>query len=95
MKLLENKKIKIGDKDYPVKLTVRAMIKYQQLAGKSIEEIDTLEDVTLVFYCSILAGGTDITYDQFMDLIDEDFDSIRDFKNALLESTEKKKKTAG
>jgi hypothetical protein len=91
MKLLTPKIIRIGEVDYPVKMSIRAMIMYEQLAGKSItEDSDSLEDVTKLFYCVFRAGGTEITYDEFLNLIDDDIDVLSRFKDVISEPGEKK-----
>lgn len=92
MELLESKLIKIGDKEYPVKMTLRSMINFQKMAGKSIEEMSTLEDITIYFYFTLKAGGSELTYDEFMDLIDERPESISAFTQAMSVRTEKKQK---
>jgi hypothetical protein len=91
MKLLGEKKIKIGDKEYPLKMTYRAMIEYEKLAGHSIDKTESLADVTYLFYCTVRAGGADITYDQFMDLIDDKMGILNEFSSLMSVSGEKKR----
>jgi len=92
MKLLKENFISIKGKDYPVKMSIRAMIEYETITGKSISSVESLKDITVVFYCTVKAGGTDITYDQFMDLIDDDMDAIGSFSDKMVEKVEKKQR---
>ena len=91
MKLLKEKIVKIDGLDYPVKMSARAMINYEELSGKSISNIQTLKDITILFYCTVKAGGSDMNYEQFMDLIDEKPEALTDFSNLMIEPVEKKK----
>lgn len=91
MKLLEEKIIKIGETDYPLKMSIRSMIEFERLSGHSISEISTLEDMVQIFFCTVKAGGANLSFDQFMDLIDDKPEAIEAFKNAMLETGEKKK----
>lgn len=91
MKLLTTKKITIGDKEYSLRMSVRVMINYEELTGHPASEMVTLKDVVAMFYCTLKAGGTDITYDQFLDLIDDEPGAIKSFKDLMVEPVEKKK----
>jgi hypothetical protein len=90
MKLLETKNIKIGDIDYPCKLSVRASITFEELTGKDISQLSSLVDFVAAFYGSVKACGSKLTYDEFLDLIDNYPESLIEFKNTFTESTEKK-----
>jgi len=91
MELLESKNIKIGDKEYPVKMTLRSMINFQKHTGKSIDEMSTLEDVTVYFYYTFKAAGSELSYDEFMDIIDDKPDAITAFTDAMTVKIEKKR----
>jgi len=91
MKLLEEKSIKIGDKEYPMKMSMRAMIEYEKLSGKTINEITTIEDITFLFYSTIKMGGAKFTYDEFLDLIDDKPESLTAFTDAMIVESEKKR----
>jgi len=90
MKVLDTKKIKIGTVEYPVKMSMRSMIEFEKLSGHSISSLETLEDITILFYCTVKAGGSDKTYDQFMDLIDDKPESLSAFSDLMIEKGEKK-----
>lgn len=90
MKLLEAKKVKIGESEYPVKMSVRAMIDYEALAGHSITKVETVADITKLFFCTVKAGGSQLSYEQFLDLLDDNPGAISEFSNAMAEPGEKK-----
>lgn len=79
MELLESKTIKIGDKDYKVKMTLRAFINYEKMTGHNISKIETLEDMVTFFYCVFKAGGNDMSYEDFLSLIDDKPESLAGF----------------
>jgi hypothetical protein len=91
MKLLRIATIKIGEKDYPVKRSIRAYLTFEALSGHSIEDFkETMQDSVLFFFCCFQSGGNKQTYEEFLDLIDEDPDSITVFLEAMTEKSEKK-----
>ena len=84
------KTIKINDKEYKVKYTIRALFYWEQITGKPFA-IDTLLDNYLFFYCMILANNPDdvLEWDQFLNAIDNDptlFSQI----NSTVEDSQKK-----
>ena len=84
------KTIKINDKEYKVKYTIRALFYWEQITGKSFA-INTLLDNYLFFYCMILANNPDnvLEWDQFLNAIDNDptlFSQI----NSTVEDSQKK-----
>ena len=84
------KTIKINDKEYKVKYTIRALFIYEQITGKPFA-INTLLDNYLFFYCMILANNPDdvLEWDQFLNAIDNDptlFSQI----NSTVEDSQKK-----
>ncbi len=93
MELLKDKIIRIGSKDYPIKLSVRAMIEFESMAGKPLSEMSSIKDVTIIFYCMLKAGGMTLNYDQFMDLIDDNPDALREFNDLVFDKTKKKQIT--
>lgn len=84
------KTIKINDKEYKVKYTIRALFYWEQITGKPFA-INTLLDNYLFFYCMILANNPDdvLEWDQFLNAIDDDptlFSQI----NSTVEDSQKK-----
>jgi hypothetical protein len=92
MNLLEEKTIQIGGKDYKIVMSIRAMMNFEKLSNHSIDQIRTIEDTVMLFYCTVKAGGADLTYDQFLDLIDDKPEAIKAFTETMIEKTEKKLK---
>ena len=84
------KTIKINDKEYKVKYTIRALFYWEQITGTPFA-INTLLDNYLFFYCMILANNPDdvLEWDQFLNAIDNDptlFSQI----NSTVEDSQKK-----
>lgn len=84
------KTIKINDKEYKVKYTIRALFYWEQITGKPFA-INTLLDNYLFFYCMILANNPDdvLEWDDFLNAIDNDptlFSQI----NSTVEDSQKK-----
>jgi hypothetical protein len=98
MKLSEVKRVKVGDLEFPVKLTIRAMIDYETLSGDSIMNLEGTEKSMKFFYCTAKAGARSegkefMTYDEFLDSIDDDFaEAVTNFSEALFESGNDTKK---
>lgn len=64
--------IKINEKNYKVKQTIRALFLWETISGKSFE-IKTTLDNYLYFYCLLLANNTDfMDWDSFVDCLDND-----------------------
>lgn len=92
MKLAEVKSIKVGEKSFPIRVTNRAMIEYENLTGESIVSFKGTERMSKLFYCTAKAGakaaGHDFkyTYEQFLDTIDDYYlDVITNFSKAIFE----------
>jgi hypothetical protein len=93
MKLLRTAIIKIGSKEYLVKRSIRAYLTFGELSGHSIEDFEeTIKDVVLFFFSCFQSAGNKETYDQFLDLIDDDPDSLVLFSDAMIDEAEKKPK---
>ena len=86
------KTIKINDKEYKVKYTIRALFIYEQITGKPFA-INTLMDNYIFFYSLILANNLDdvLVWDTFIDALVAD-NSIYEKFNQIVEEEEKKKK---
>lgn len=90
MKLIETQRVKVGDLEFPVKLTYRAMIDYEALSGGSISTLSSSSNIAQLFYCTAKAGAKALgevfkyTYEEFLDIIDEHFvDVITNFGKVL------------
>lgn len=103
MKLLNTQSVQVGEMSFPIKLTNRAMIEYENLSGANLSKLSNTEDIIQLFYCTAKAGAKSLgiefnhTYDEFLDLIDEYYsDVITNFTKVLSEESggaEKKQKT--
>ena len=84
------KTIKINDKEYKVKYTIRALFYWEQITGKPFA-INTLLDNYLFFYCMILANNPDdvLEWDQFLNAIDND-PTLCSQINSTVEDSQKK-----
>ena len=90
MKLLTSKNVKVGDIDFPIKITNRSMIEYEALSGGSIVSFQGTEKLIMFFYCTAKAGaksaGTEFnyTFEQFLDVIDDYYlETVTNFTAAL------------
>lgn len=65
--------ININNKQYTLKLTLRALILFEKVAGTSFK-FDTLSDQILYLYCLILANNedVDISLDDLIEAMDND-----------------------
>ena len=77
--------IKIKDKSYDVKYTIRALFIFEQITGKAFE-IKTLLDNYIFLYSIILANNQQdpLQWDDFIDAIDND-KSLLDSLNAVID----------
>ena len=98
MKLLDSRTVKVGDMNFPIKITMRSMIEYEQLSGSSIATLDGTGKLIQFFYCTAKAGAKsegsefNYTYEQFLDLIDDYYmEVITNFTAALATGDVKKK----
>ena len=91
--------ITINDKKVELKKTFRSVIAYEQ-AMKQVFNPITLSEVIMYFYCVIIASDTDleVTYDDFINWLDDNPNSLKDFTEWLkmmneIDNTVAKKKT--
>jgi len=94
---IEIKYVKIAGKDCAVKKNARALLKFEELSGHSIELYDnTAKDMVNFLYSCFWGGGSRISLDEFLDLIDnEDLTSlVMAYIKAFNEPQPEKKKVA-
>lgn len=74
-------KIQILGRDIELKATFRAYIIFENITGKSFQQLSTLADVLTFFYATILGSAkiTDISFDAFLDFIDENPNIVAEF----------------
>lgn len=82
-------KVTIKDKEITLKSSFRALIAYEQITNHAFNP-STITDMILYFYCVIIASkefdGT-LTFDDFMDYLDEHQDLLNTFTTWLTESS--------
>lgn len=90
MKLLDNKIVKVGEIEFPIRITNRAMIEYEALTGSTIDKLKGTEQIIKFFYCTAKAGAKALgkafiyTFEDFLDTIDDYYeDVITEFTKAL------------
>ena len=78
-------KLKIKDKEVELKYSIRSLIMFENMAEKSFTP-ETLTDMITFMYCVVLSSSKDysLTFDDFIDAIDENPDAIKDFSQWLL-----------
>lgn len=66
-------KITIKGQEFNVKYSIRALMIFEHLTGKSFE-LTSLTDTYILYYSMLLAANPDsfIDFEQFLDAIDED-----------------------
>ena len=81
-------KINILGRDIELKATFRAYIIFENITGKSFQQLSTLADVLTFFYATILGSAktTDISFDAFLDFIDENPNVVTEFSEWMAES---------
>jgi len=91
MQLLNTQTVKIGELEFPIKITNRAMIEYESISGHSISNMSNTQELIQFFYCTDKAGAKSTntqftyTYDEFLDVIDEYYvDVLTNFTKALI-----------
>ena len=73
--------IKINDKDFIIKQSFRSYLLFEEMTGKQIADIQTLKDFITMLYCYLKGGNKtfEFTFDEFLDLVDEDATIISKF----------------
>lgn len=83
--------IQVGEKTYPFRMTLGAMLRFKRLTGKEATELnqDSVEEVaSLLYACLASASAADkipfsLTFDEFADLL-----STEDMENMMTLITE-------
>lgn len=64
--------IKINNKDYKIKQTIRAIFLWEQISERNFDVKTTLDNY-LYFYCILMANNPEfLTWDEFLDALDDD-----------------------
>lgn len=81
--------ITIKDKTITLKRTFRSLIAYESATGKAFNPKTVTESI-MYFYCVIIASDMELelTYDEFMDWLDENPTALQEFTQWLIEQSE-------
>lgn len=94
--------IEINGTTYNLKYSIRAYIYFEQIVGKPFA-VNNLTDTYILFYSFLMASNRDtfkMTFDDFLDVVDEDPSLIKQFneffkaesdKQALMNKADDKK----
>ena len=99
MKLLGIKIVKVGEMEFPIKVTNRAMIEYEALSGGNMLSFEGTEKLLMFFYSTAKAAAKSTgveftyTYDEFLDVIDDYYlEVVTNFTAAIASDDEDSKK---
>lgn len=86
-------KITIKGNEVDIKGTVRAMMMYENITGESFQPKDT-EKIVTYMYCCVVCTTKDysLSFDEFLDIIDEDMTIVNDFIAWLIAQAENQNK---
>lgn len=78
--------ITINEKKIQLKKTFRSLIAYESAMGKTFNPTTITESI-MYFYCVIIASDMELelTYDEFMDWLDDNPTALQDFTEWLIE----------
>ena len=81
--------ITINDKTIKLKRTFRSLIAYESAMGQAFNP-KTISESIMYFYCVIIASDTnlELSYDDFMDWLDDNPKTLQEFTQWLIEQTE-------
>ena len=83
--------VKIKDKQYNAKYSVRALFVWESIAQRNFEQ-KTLIDQLLFFYSILLSNNDDmLSWDEFLDAIDEDPNIVPQFTKILMSHSQVEK----
>lgn len=87
-----NKTILINGKEYPIKYGIRSMLIAEQITQKPFS-LENMNEQLVFLYSCLLAADNELTmtYEEFLDAIDEDMSIIIRFGQYLAEQQKKEK----
>lgn len=83
-------KVRIKEQEVTLRYSMRALFQYENITGQSFNP-KTLQDFCTFFYCVLVSSNKDLdlTFDEFIDFLDEDPSKMSEFAE-LLNSTKEK-----
>ena len=84
--------ILINGKEYPIKYGIRSMLIQEQITQKPFS-LDNMNEQLVFLYSCLLAANNELTmsYEEFLDAVDEDMSIIIRFGQYLAEQQKKEK----
>lgn len=75
---MQSEKITINNTSYNVRFSLRAIKLFEELAGKSIQQMQGTWDASIYFYATLKALNTDfeMSFDEFIDYLDTHTDLL-------------------
>jgi hypothetical protein len=81
--------VKLIDKTYKIKPSVRSMLEYEKMTGKSSFHFEGLEAMITFLFCSLKANNRKgenlftLDYEDFIDILDEHPEALTTFTNMV------------
>lgn len=78
-------KITIKEKEIELKYSIRSLIMYENMTDKTLSVSNSLTDMLVFMYCVVITSSKDysLTFDEFIDFLDENMDFIAQFSEWL------------
>jgi hypothetical protein len=95
---MEKITIKIENKDFTIKQSFRALMLFEEMTDKTINEMnESVADILKLFYCILKANNVDTfnwSFEQFLDIVDEQPEVFTHFTDYLQEQVKGEKPVA-
>jgi hypothetical protein len=81
--------ITLAGKDWPVRYSIRALLYFEQIAGKPFK-VETMTDTYILMYAFLLASNKSdfvMNFEQFMDAIADDTKPVSQFNEFFTAAT--------
>lgn len=77
-------KIRFKEKDIELRQTLRSLVLYENITGKTFHPT-TINDIITLFYCVVVASAKDysIGYEEFLDFLDDNMELFTEFSEWL------------
>lgn len=86
---MEKITIKINEQDYTIKQSFRALMLFEEMTSKTVNQMsESIADIFKLFYCILKANNLNVwkyTFEEFLDLIDEQPEVFTQFTEYLEE----------
>ena len=86
---MEKTKITIAGTEFIIKQSFRALMLFEEMTSKTINQMgESVSDILKLFYCILKGNNLETfnwTFDEFLDVIDEEPNSVKVFTDYLQE----------